>query len=79
MITLVTILRNLWLGYKISKSKLFGYSKTFQTAFFKTFYQVTASTNKDIIVEAGYQKDVAVSVNKKSMNKSSSRNVFPRF
>ena len=24
----------LWLGYKISKSKLFGHSKTFQTAFF---------------------------------------------
>ena len=37
MINQVTILRNLWLGYKISKSKVFGYSKTFQTAFFKNF------------------------------------------
>ena len=42
----LTLLRNLWSGYKISKSELFG----------KTLYEVTSSTNKEIIVKVGYQK-----------------------
>ena len=31
-----------------------GYTGTFKTVFFKTFYEVTASTNKDFIVKIGY-------------------------
>ena len=30
---LVTLLRNLWSGYKISKGELFGYTETFKTVF----------------------------------------------
>ena len=40
---------------------------------------MVASTNKDVIIKkSGIRKDVAVSVNKKSMHKSSSKNVFLR-
>ena len=38
---------------------------------------MTASTNKVILVKVG--KDVAVSVNKETMNESSSKNIFLRF
>ena len=38
----VTLLRNLWLGYKISKSELFDYSETFETVL-NTLYEVIAS------------------------------------
>ena len=51
--------------------------KTFRS-FFKTLYEVTASTNKDIL-NSSIRKHVAGSLNKESMNKKSSKNVFLRF
>ena len=45
--------------------------------FFKTLYEVTAST-KISLLKLGIRKDVDVTVNKESMNNSSSKNVFLR-
>ena len=45
---LVTLLRNLWSGYKIFKSELFECTKSI---FFIYLYEVTASTNKDTTVK----------------------------
>ena len=40
--------------------------------FLKTLYKVTASANKDIVVNVSIRKDVPVSINKESITKSSS-------
>ena len=37
---------------------------------------MTSSTNKDILAKVGYQKRCCSPVNKESMNKCSSENVF---
>ena len=63
---LVILLRNLWSGYKVPKGDLFGYTETFKT-FIKTFYEVTASTNKNIIAKIGYLKRYC-RLNKEEMN-----------
>ena len=51
--------------------------RNFKNSFFKTPYEVTASTKKNmLLLKSGIRKDVAVSVNRESMNKSSSKNYF---
>ena len=45
----------------------------------RTLYEVTASTIKKLLLHSGFRKDVAVSVNKESMSKSISKNVFLSF
>ena len=40
---------------------------------------MTASNKKLLLLKSGINKDVAVSVNKESVNKSSSKNSFLRF
>ena len=58
--------------------------------FFKTLYEVTASTNKLLdfykqfvrfllLLKSGIRKDVAVSVNKEPMNKCSSKKYLSGF
>ena len=58
--------------------------------FFKTLYEVTASTNKLLdfykqfvrfllLLKSGIRKDVAVSVNKETMNKCSSKKYLSGF
>ena len=47
--------------------------------FFKILFKVTGSANKVILLKLVITKDITVSVNKESMNKSSYKNVFLRF
>ena len=72
-----TRLRGLCSGYKFSKSELSGYTKTFREVFLKHFNELLLQI-KIILLKPGIRKDV-VSLIKKSMNKSSSKNVFLRF
>ena len=73
-----TRLRGLCSGYKFSKSELSGYTKTFREVFLKHFMKWLLLQIKIFLLKPGIRKDVA-SLIKKSMNKSSSKNVFPRF
>ena len=66
-------------GYKISKSKLFGYTETFKAVFLKHFMEWMLLQTKILLLKSGIGKDVTVSVNEESMVKSSSKNIFLRF
>ena len=60
----VTHLKNLWLGYKISKGELSGYTEFFKAAFSKNFMKWLLLQTKILLSKSGIRKDVAVSVNK---------------
>ena len=61
------------------QSKLFGYTETFKTVSLKNFMNWLLLQTKILFLRLGIRKDVAVLLNKKSMNQISSRNVFLRF
>ena len=65
---------------QILKNEFFGYTETFRTVFLKALKWLLLKI-KIFLSKSGIRKDVAVSVNmnKESMNKSSSENVFLRF
>ena len=67
-------LRNLWSVYKFYKSEIFGYTETFKAGFLKGFMKWLLLQINILLLKSGIRKDVAVSVNKKSMNKSISEN-----
>ena len=60
----VTHLKNLWLGYKISKGELSGYTGFFKAAFSKNFMKWLLLQTEILLSKSGIRKDVAVSVNK---------------
>ena len=64
----VRLLKNLWSGYKISKSELSGYTDIFKTVFLKHFMKWLLLQTKILLWKWGISKDVVVSVNKESMN-----------
>ena len=51
----------------------------FSTVFLKHFMKWLLLQTKTLLLKAGVRKGVAVSVDKESINKSSSKNVFLRF
>ena len=53
-----------------------GYTETFKTGFLKHFMKWLLLETKILLLKSSIRKDFAVSVNKASMNKSSSKNVF---
>ena len=62
----------------ISKDELFGW-RTFKIVFLKHFMKwLLLLQTKILLLKSGLRKDVTVSVNRESMNKSSSKNVFLR-
>ena len=64
---------------QIFQEWIFGYTETFGAVFLKHFMKWMLLQIKVFLLKLGIRKDVAVSVNKKSMNKCSSKNVFPSF
>ena len=64
---------------QIFQEWIFGYTETFGTVFLKHFMKWMLLQIKVFLLKLGIRKDVAVSVNKKSMNKCSSKNVFSSF
>ena len=64
---LATRLENLWLRCKFSISRLFGYMRWL-------LLKITI-----FLLKSNVRRDVTVSVNKESINESSSKNVFLRF
>ena len=74
-----TLLRNLWSGYKVSKSDLFEYTETFKTVFLKHFMKWLLLQTRILLLKSGIRKDVAVSINKESMNNGSSKMYFSGF
>ena len=68
-----------WLGCKLPKSELFGYTETFIAAFLKHFKKWLVLQIKINLLKSGIRKDLAVFVKKESMNKNSPKIVFLRF
>ena len=66
-------------GTSFLKSELFGYTRTFKTVFLKHFIKWLLLQIKIFLLKSSIRKNVATSVNKESMNKSSSKNVILRF
>ena len=64
---------NLWSEYKVFESELFGYTENLKKVFFKTFMKWLLKM-KIFLLKLGIRKANGVSVNKKSMDKSSSKN-----
>ena len=63
---------NLWSEYKVFESELFGYTENLKKVFFKTFMKWLLKM-KIFLLKLGIRKDNGVSVNKKSIDKSSSK------
>ena len=58
---------------------LWIYRNFLKTVFLKHFMKWPLLQTKTLLLKSGIKKDVAVSVNKESVNKNSSKNVFLRF
>ena len=76
---LVTLLRNLWSGYKIFKSELLKKYIVPKVYSLYIFMKWLLPQTKTLLLKSGVRKNVFVSVNDESINKSSSKTYFSGF